>query len=116
MEVARCGWVSLTRMQDSNHPVPEALISSPHRELYEFALELAREAGRVIRTAFYARKNITFKSDVDLVTETDRAVEKLVMSKIRERYPDHTFVAEEVSLSVPRPRPRHTLIELYWIY
>lgn len=79
--------------------IPEPIKKSPYYDIYVFAVELARSAGRMIADAFNSPKNITFKGTVDLVTETDQAVEQLVMGRIRERFPDHTFVAEEVQAS-----------------
>eukprot|EP01127_Copromyxa_protea_P002147 TRINITY_DN12033_c0_g1_i1.p1 TRINITY_DN12033_c0_g1~~TRINITY_DN12033_c0_g1_i1.p1 ORF type:complete len:269 (-),score=72.47 TRINITY_DN12033_c0_g1_i1:84-890(-) len=71
-------------------------MTDSYAEYLEFALSLAKEAGAVIKEAFYREKQgLVFKDAVDLVTATDKHVEEFVMSKIRERYPDHLFVAEE---------------------
>lgn len=44
------------------------------------------------------RKTIEQKSsNIDLVTETDQQVEKLLMDGIRLKYPDHQFIGEEDS-------------------
>lgn len=63
----------------------------------ELALKLAREAGDLILAAFNDKdKRITSKSSaVDVVTETDKACEALIIRGVRERYPDHRFIAEE---------------------
>jgi len=82
-------------MSHDNDDIPALINSSPHKETYLFALSLAREGGKLIRDTFNTPKNITYKSHVDLVTETDQAVEKLLMGRIKDRFPDHTFVAEE---------------------
>ncbi len=43
-----------------------------------------------MREAFYKEKNVQTKMNhADLVTETDGAIEKRVMSIIKETYPDH---------------------------
>jgi len=75
--------------------IPSLILGSEYKDIYIFAVELAREAGKMIRSAFHAPKHINFKGSVDLVTETDQAVESLVMGRIRTRFPEHTFVAEE---------------------
>jgi len=75
--------------------IPAPILTSPHKDILVFAVELAREAGKIIRDGFSAPKHISFKGSVDLVTETDQAVENLVMGRIKERFPEHTFVAEE---------------------
>ena len=57
------------------------------------AIEIAREAGQVL----LAHRGVTFelKGDYDLVTAADKASEKLIISRLRERFPDHGIVAEE---------------------
>eukprot|EP01129_Flabellula_baltica_P017139 TRINITY_DN9409_c0_g1_i1.p1 TRINITY_DN9409_c0_g1~~TRINITY_DN9409_c0_g1_i1.p1 ORF type:complete len:268 (-),score=46.48 TRINITY_DN9409_c0_g1_i1:38-841(-) len=68
---------------------------STYQPYYDLALSLAKQAGVVVKDAFYAKKDITFKGAVDVVTETDKAVERMIMDGIRDVYPDHLFVAEE---------------------
>ena len=41
-----------------------------YQEIFEFALSVAKEAGVMIKEAYYKEKAITFKDTVDLVTET----------------------------------------------
>ena len=38
---------------------------------------------------------IDFKADIDLVTHVDKEVEDYVISALREKYPSHSFLAEE---------------------
>ncbi|XP_048254944.1 inositol monophosphatase 1-like isoform X1 [Haliotis rufescens] len=67
-------------------------------EYRDFAVEVATKAGEMIKKAFYKTKTVTNKgSGVDLVTETDKAVEKWVIGFIKERYPDHRFIGEETT-------------------
>jgi len=66
-----------------------------HEEYFEFALSLAKKAGDKIRVAFYAPKEVTFKDTIDLVTKTDKEVEEMLVSDIKNRFPGHLFVAEE---------------------
>jgi len=66
------------------------------QELHDFALGLAKQAGAKIKAAFVLPKNIDYKGQIDLVTETDKAVEDMVVGAIKAKYPDHLFVAEEV--------------------
>jgi fructose-1,6-bisphosphatase/inositol monophosphatase family enzyme len=50
----------------------------------------------MVKRAFDARgAHITFKGSVDLVTETDEAVEKLIFAAIRAKYPNHALIGEE---------------------
>ncbi|XP_065178846.1 inositol monophosphatase 1-like [Sycon ciliatum] len=63
---------------------------------FDAAVEIARKAGEMIREAFHKPKCITAKGcATDLVTETDEAVEKMIIGHLRERFPDHNFIGEE---------------------
>lgn len=66
-------------------------------EYLEAAVEIAREAGAILREGFERPKTITYKGEVDLVTESDRRSEELVVSRLKKRFPDHGIVAEEGS-------------------
>lgn len=61
----------------------------------ESAVEIAHGAGSLLRYHFERRVRFELKGDFDLVTEADRASEKLVVERIRALYPDHAIVAEE---------------------
>ncbi|XP_066288604.1 inositol monophosphatase 1-like isoform X1 [Branchiostoma lanceolatum] len=65
-------------------------------DCFHAAVEVAREAGEEIRRAFSSEKRIETKScAVDLVTETDQKVEKMIISTLREKFPTHSFIGEE---------------------
>jgi myo-inositol-1(or 4)-monophosphatase len=57
--------------------------------------EIAREAGALLMGYFARRVKIEYKGDVDLVTEADRASEKLILERLRARWPGHNVLAEE---------------------
>jgi myo-inositol-1(or 4)-monophosphatase len=61
----------------------------------EVAIEAAREAGAMLRETFDQPKNISYKGEVDLVTESDRRAEALILAKLRKHFPAHDLVAEE---------------------
>jgi myo-inositol-1(or 4)-monophosphatase len=61
----------------------------------ETAAEIAREAGTLLAHLFERRIGYELKGDFDLVTEADRASEKLVVERLRSHYPSHGIVAEE---------------------
>jgi myo-inositol-1(or 4)-monophosphatase len=63
----------------------------------EAAAEIAREAGSLLANYFERRVTFELKGEFDLVTEADRASEKLVVEKLRVYFPSHTIVAEEGS-------------------
>ncbi len=70
------------------------------REL-DTACELAAAAGAIVAEAFGQRKEVRLKSPVDLVTQTDREAQELILSGIAKAFPDHAIVAEE---GAPSPR------------
>ncbi|HEY1993428.1 MAG TPA: inositol monophosphatase family protein, partial [Edaphobacter sp.] len=56
---------------------------------------IARQAGALLR-GFYAKGVATeYKGDVDLVTEADRASEKLIVEKLKAAFPAHGVYGEE---------------------
>jgi myo-inositol-1(or 4)-monophosphatase len=61
----------------------------------ETSLEIAREAGQLLSRYFERRVAFELKGEYDLVTEADRASEKLVVERLRARFPSHAIVAEE---------------------
>ena len=65
------------------------------REFLEFASELAAEAGSLL-TDYLGRKLVVSKKGrINLVTEADLKSEELLVSKIFERFPHHSILAEE---------------------
>ncbi|XP_048748193.1 inositol monophosphatase 1-like [Ostrea edulis] len=65
-------------------------------EYLNTAQEVARKAGEMVKEAFYKEKDLmTKESYADIVTETDQAVEKLIISLLHEKYPTHQFIGEE---------------------
>ncbi|GAM88104.1 hypothetical protein ANO11243_061350 [Dothideomycetidae sp. 11243] len=66
------------------------------QEIHDFLEEVARKAGDMIRDARPSTSiSGSKKNSADLVTETDRAVEKMVSTTLREKYPDFKFMGEE---------------------
>jgi myo-inositol-1(or 4)-monophosphatase len=66
-------------------------------EFLDLAVEAANEAGSVLRADFGRPKKISYKGEVDLVTESDKHSESIIVSKLRARFPEHAIVAEEGS-------------------
>ncbi|WVQ70781.1 hypothetical protein IAR50_000303 [Cryptococcus sp. DSM 104548] len=69
--------------------------------ILQFAIQLALDAGKLIREgqenrfASESTQEDEKLNSVDLVTEVDKAVEKFIVGKITEAYPDHKFIGEE---------------------
>lgn len=60
--------------------------------------QISKEAGELIRNAFGKSHSVEFKTnELNLVTETDKASEKLITDFIRKKYPSHGILAEEGS-------------------
>jgi len=59
------------------------------------AEDLARKAGDLLREALARPRQIEFKGVINLVTETDRASEALIVGVLREAFPDHAIIGEE---------------------
>jgi myo-inositol-1(or 4)-monophosphatase len=65
----------------------------------ETAIEIGREASALIAAAVRRRglhdRTFELKGDYDLVTETDRASEQLIVQRLQSHFPTHAIVAEE---------------------
>lgn len=56
---------------------------------------IAREAGALLRDYFHRGVHAEYKGEVDVVTEADRASEKLITERLREAFPAHGIYGEE---------------------
>nr|XP_031857614.1 uncharacterized protein CI109_007009 [Kwoniella shandongensis]KAA5524686.1 hypothetical protein CI109_007009 [Kwoniella shandongensis] len=79
-----------------------------YQEILDFAYSLAEKASETIRTASANRWAMSTevdekKNSVDLVTETDQAVEEMIKSAIAAKYPSHKFIGEESYAAGDRP-------------
>ncbi|KAI9750624.1 MAG: hypothetical protein M4579_006393 [Chaenotheca gracillima] len=64
--------------------------------IHDFLISIAHKAGDMIRAAHpTSATSGSKKNSADLVTETDQAVEKMVSTSLREKYPDFLFMGEE---------------------
>jgi myo-inositol-1(or 4)-monophosphatase len=59
------------------------------------AEEIAREAGALLRDFYHRGVATEYKGDVDLVTEADRASEKLIGARLKAAFPSHGIYGEE---------------------
>ncbi len=59
-------------------------------------IEIAREAGALLRQGYGEKKEISHKSTaVDWVTQYDTAAERIILARLQAAFPDHRIVAEE---------------------
>src|SRR5688500_711309 len=63
--------------------------------MLHFAIQTAREAGRVLADKFGRALQVSNKGDIDLVTEADLAAERLIVERIRSYHPRHAILTEE---------------------
>jgi myo-inositol-1(or 4)-monophosphatase len=63
----------------------------------EVALAVVEEAGRRLRAASAETKRIERKGPINLVTDTDRELEQLIVARLTRAFPDHLIVAEEAT-------------------
>lgn len=67
------------------------------QEFLDVAMDLVSRASGCVKEALSKRdKNVETKSSAtDLVTETDKAMEKLLVGGLQAKFPDHKFIGEE---------------------
>jgi myo-inositol-1(or 4)-monophosphatase len=64
-------------------------------EALSTAVALAHRAGRIIRENFGKSRQVSFKGEVNPVTETDRAAERAILEGLQDAFPTHTILGEE---------------------
>jgi myo-inositol-1(or 4)-monophosphatase len=64
-------------------------------EFLTAAESIAREAGELLRAFYHRGVSTEYKGDVDLVTEADRASEKLIVARLTAAFPTHGIYGEE---------------------
>ncbi|KAI9836043.1 MAG: hypothetical protein M1819_001654 [Sarea resinae] len=66
------------------------------QEIHDTLVAVAKKAGEMITGAQpWHSETGEKKNSVDLVTETDQAVEKMVSTTLQSKYPDYSFLGEE---------------------
>ena len=69
--------------------------------LLNFAIQTARDAGSLLAERFGRSLRVTNKSELDLVTDSDLASERLIIDRIKTYHPRHAILAEESGASPP---------------
>jgi inositol-phosphate phosphatase/L-galactose 1-phosphate phosphatase len=70
------------------------------KELDQFlvvAVEAAKEAGGIIKIASTVERAVEHKGKNDLVTETDKQCENIILKRLTEAFPSHKFIGEETA-------------------
>jgi myo-inositol-1(or 4)-monophosphatase len=73
-----------------------------------FAVELAREAGEIMKNSVRKELKIEVKEDKTIVTDVDKRINSMVIEAIQKEYPKHNILAEEYS-------PRSKNSEYTWV-
>jgi myo-inositol-1(or 4)-monophosphatase len=65
------------------------------KEYLEAAVEIARAAGATLREEALRPAQISYKREVDLVTQADKRSEALIVERLTKYFPAHAIAAEE---------------------
>ncbi len=68
-----------------------------HQEFLDFAVNLAHEAGVIMKKNFGLGTKKEWKSDVSPLTVTDTTINSLVIERVKHTYPEHSLLGEEES-------------------
>lgn len=63
--------------------------------MLEFTIDIAQQAGAILREYANRPHNTERKRAFELVTDADRASEQFIVTAIRKQFPDHAILAEE---------------------
>src|SRR5688572_27672394 len=77
------------------YPLLSFLTIEEEPQLLNFAIQTARDAGRVLADKMGRALQVSNKGAIDLVTEADLASEKLIIERIKSHYARHSILAEE---------------------
>jgi myo-inositol-1(or 4)-monophosphatase len=81
--------------RDSQPAANSSKIPVMTKDYLEAAIEIAREAGAILCEEFDRPLQISYKGEVDLVTQADRRSEQAIVAKLRKYFPDHAIIGEE---------------------
>ena len=66
-----------------------------YEEILQATISIAHAAGEVVRGHYGHEQQVSFKGEVNPVTEADTEAEDLIRGRLRETFPDHRLLAEE---------------------
>ncbi len=62
---------------------------------FSFAKELARKCGGIAKKDFVSAKKISYKKNSEIVTSTDRKIERIIWREIHKNFPNDSMIGEE---------------------
>jgi myo-inositol-1(or 4)-monophosphatase len=76
---------------------PTFLRSAPtmSKDYLEVAIEIAREAGKILCQELDRPLDIAYKGEADIVTQADKRSERFIVDRLTQYFPDHSIAAEE---------------------
>src|SRR5260370_32903754 len=83
-------------------------------QFLEVAVETAIEAGGILLSEFEHPAKISYKGEVDLVTQADRRSEDAIVGRLRTYFPRQTIIAEEGSGQAGDPSYRWVVDPQIW--
>ncbi len=87
-------------MYPRSAPIGDSIMTDLNH-LYLFTCELAKAAGELIQAKAKEPRTLHKKGFRDIVTDADFAAQKLITTKIQEKYPHHGFLPEEKDHMLP---------------
>lgn len=67
------------------------------KQYLDFTISIAKEAGKIMKDNFKIGMTKKIKADNTFVTETDLAINTLLIKKVKKEFPEHDILAEEES-------------------
>jgi myo-inositol-1(or 4)-monophosphatase len=65
------------------------------KDYLEAAIEIARDAGKILCQELDRPLDIAYKGEADIVTQADKRSERLIVDRLAQYFPDHSIAAEE---------------------
>ena len=67
------------------------------QEYLEFAKEIALYAGKIMMEYYHKKIDLNYKEDKTVVTYVDKKINHYLISRVQEKYPEHSVLGEEES-------------------
>ncbi|MCD6579656.1 inositol monophosphatase [bacterium] len=68
-------------------------------KLFSYVFNLTLEAGNILKKNFQSEKKYEMKNEREIVTDTDKEIERFFFDNILKKYPNMNFIAEEEHLN-----------------
>jgi myo-inositol-1(or 4)-monophosphatase len=85
------------------------------KALCQICEDVAKEAGALIKRRFDGPRKISKKGPFDLVTDADKASNKLITKRLTQLWPDSTMLAEEDNPQIARALVKAKKHQILWI-